>query len=98
MGPSSEKDKERDREIAFETCYVHGMLDDHEVEVDVPEPGGDKNIIMDNNNPNIVAMSDFLNRMTTGGPKKQPWNERSCQSVKPRMSSWKLSSNVSWTM
>lgn len=70
MGPSSEKDKERDRE-SFRDMFRQGMLDDHEVEVDVPEPGGDKNMIMDNNNPNIAAMSDLLTRMTTGGGKKQ---------------------------
>mmetsp|Transcript_2902 Transcript_2902/g.5347 ORF Transcript_2902/g.5347 Transcript_2902/m.5347 type:complete len:267 (-) Transcript_2902:122-922(-) len=51
--------------------FPNGMLDDHEVEVDVPEPGGDKNVIMDNNNSNIAAMSDLLTRMTTHGPKKQ---------------------------
>jgi ATP-dependent HslUV protease ATP-binding subunit HslU len=70
MGPSGEKDKERDRE-SFRDMFRQGMLDDHEVEVDVPEPGGDKNMIMDNNNPNIAAMSDLLTRMTTGGGKKQ---------------------------
>ena len=31
---------------------------------------------MDNNNPNIAAMSDLLNRMTTGGPKKQPMERK----------------------
>jgi ATP-dependent HslUV protease ATP-binding subunit HslU len=70
MGPSGEKDKERNRE-SFRDMFRNGMLDDHEVEVDVPEPGGDKNVIVDNNNPNIAAMSDLLTRMTTSGPKKQ---------------------------
>jgi ATP-dependent HslUV protease ATP-binding subunit HslU len=70
--PKDDDGKKRDRE-SFRLMYREGGLDHHEVEVDVPEPGGEKGIIMgDTSNPQVAAMSDMLSKLTTGGHRKQP--------------------------
>jgi len=69
-GPK-EGNKGRD---SFRSMLRDGLLDDQEVDVDVPEGGSDKNsnvfAIGDNSNPNVAAMSDFLSRMGSGQGKK----------------------------
>lgn len=63
---------------SFRDLLREGQLDDQEIEVDVPEGGpggGDRNNVFaigDNSNPNLAAMSDFLNKMSNNGGKKQP--------------------------
>lgn len=64
---------------SFRSLLRQGSLDDQEIEVDVPlaiaadkaSPGGANGGIFtlggDANNPNLAAMSDFLNRMTAQG-------------------------------
>lgn len=68
-GPPS--DSQRGRE-SFRDMLKQGILDDQEIEVDVPT--GDKQSDMaysDGNNPNIVAMTDLWQRMSSGQGKKQ---------------------------
>jgi ATP-dependent HslUV protease ATP-binding subunit HslU len=74
------KEGSRGRE-SFRDMLRQGLLDDQEVEVDVPEggPGADRNNVFaigDNNNPNIQAMSDFLSRMSSGQGKKAPMERK----------------------
>lgn len=67
-GPSN--DSQRGRE-SFRDMLKQGILDDQEIEVDVPS--GDKNSDMnfgDGNNPNMVAMSDLWQRMSSGQKKQ----------------------------
>jgi ATP-dependent HslUV protease ATP-binding subunit HslU len=69
------KEGSRGRE-SFRDMLANGLLDEQEVEVDVPEGGGSGGnnagggggvfSLGDNNNPNIAAMSDFLSRMSSG--------------------------------
>merc|ERR1719162_1648952 len=47
-----------------------GLLDDQEIEIDVPNNKQNQNEI-DQSNPQIVAMSDLMQRLASGG-KKQP--------------------------
>mmetsp|Transcript_29023 Transcript_29023/g.42819 ORF Transcript_29023/g.42819 Transcript_29023/m.42819 type:complete len:498 (+) Transcript_29023:106-1599(+) len=73
-GPKKEGSRGRD---SFRDMYRQNLLDDHEVEVDVPEggAGADRNNVFaagDNSNPNIQAMTDFLSRMGNGQGKKVP--------------------------
>lgn len=68
-GPSNDSQRGRD---SFRDMLKQGILDDQEIEVDVPT--GDKNSDMsfgDGNNPNLVAMSDLWQRMSSGQGKKQ---------------------------
>ena len=68
-GPSN--DSQRGRE-SFRDMLKQGILDDQEIEVDVPL--GDKNSDMafgDGNNPNLAAISDMWQRMSSGQGKKQ---------------------------
>jgi len=67
-GPSSENSK-RSRE-SFRDMLTQGLLDDQEIEIDVPNPKQNQNEI-DQSNPQIVAMSDLMQRLASGG-KKQP--------------------------
>jgi len=70
-GPPTQKEQ-RSRE-SFRDMLREGLLDDQEIEVDVPEGAGEKgaggvfSIGGDQNNPNVAAMADFLNRMGGGG-------------------------------
>lgn len=66
-GPSN--DSQRGRE-SFRDMLKQGILDDQEIEVDVPS--GDKNGDMnfDGNNPNLVAMSEIWQRMSSGQKKQ----------------------------
>eukprot|EP00977_Amphora_coffeiformis_P007444 scaffold1619_cov161-Amphora_coffeaeformis.AAC.4 len=66
-GPSN--DSQRGRE-SFRDMLKQGILDDQEIEVDVPsgEKNGDMNF--DGNNPNLVAMSDLWQRMSSGQKKQ----------------------------
>jgi len=66
------KEGSRGRE-SFRDMLRQGLLDEQEVEVDVPEggPGGANGGVFslgggENNNPNVAAMSDFLSRMSNG--------------------------------
>jgi len=64
---------------SFRDMYREGMLDEQEVEVDVPEGGGSgANVfaVGDSSNPNIAAMSDFIKTMTGPGGKKQPMERK----------------------
>jgi ATP-dependent HslUV protease ATP-binding subunit HslU len=70
-------DATRGRE-SFRDMLQQGILDDQEVEVDVPlgGPPGDKNADMggfggDNNNPNVAAMTELWQRVSSGQGKKQ---------------------------
>lgn len=75
--PSSKSSNSRGRE-SFREMLQKGMLDDQEVDVDVPQSDGKKH---DNNasssngpfgtdpsNPNVVALADIWSRMSGGGP------------------------------
>lgn len=65
-GPTSEN-AARGRE-SFRDMYRQGLLDDQEIEVDVPnkQPPAE----MDQSNPQIVAMSDLMQRLASGGKKQ----------------------------
>jgi len=67
-GPSSET-ANRSRE-SFRDMLRQGLLDDQEIEIDVPSPKQNQAEV-DQSNPQIVAMSDLMQRLATGG-KKQP--------------------------
>merc|ERR1711865_177956 len=67
-GPSSEN-AARGRE-SFRDMLRQGLLDDHEIEIDVPNNKQSTETI-DQSNPQIVAMSDLMQRLASGG-KKQP--------------------------
>ena len=64
-GPSSEA-AARSRE-SFRDMLRQGLLDDQEIDVDVPTKPPQNEL--DNNNPQIVAMSDFMQRLASGGKK-----------------------------
>ena len=66
-GPSSET-ATRGRE-SFRDMLRQGLLDDQEIDVDVPTKPAQSDI--DNTNPQIVAMSDFMQRLQSGGKKSQ---------------------------
>jgi len=66
-GPSSEN-ATRGRE-SFRDMFRQGLLDDQEIEIDVPSKQNQNEI--DQSNPQIVAMSDLMQRIASGG-KKQP--------------------------
>lgn len=68
-GPSSEN-AARGRK-SFRDMLHQGLLDDHEIEIDVPNNKQNQNDGIDQSNPQIVAMSDLMQRLTSGG-KKQP--------------------------
>ena len=64
--------------VSFQDMLRQGLLDDQEIEIDVPvqrpgssQGGGE----IDSSNPQIVAMSDFMQRLAGGG-KKQAKNVR----------------------
>lgn len=63
---SSSTTSSRGRE-SFRDMLVQGLLDDHEIEVDVPQggTGGGSNADV-SDNPNIAAMSDLWQRMSGG--------------------------------
>ena len=70
-GPSSET-AARGRD-SFRDMLRQGLLDDQEIEIDVPNTK-EKNAAaaeVDNTNPQIVAMSDFMQRLAQGGKKQQ---------------------------
>lgn len=54
---------------SFREMLRNGLLDDQEIEVDVPAKPAQNDV--DNSNPQIVAMSDFMQRLTTGSKKAQ---------------------------
>jgi ATP-dependent HslUV protease ATP-binding subunit HslU len=76
-GPSS--DSAARGRASFQDMLRQGLLDDQEIEIDVPVQrpgagggggtggGGD----IDSNNPQIVAMSDLMQRLASGGGKRQ---------------------------
>lgn len=64
-GPVSESSA-RGRE-SFRDMLQQGLLDDQEIEIDVPAKQNQNEI--DNNNPQIVAMSDLMQRLTNGNKK-----------------------------
>ena len=66
-GPSSEN-AARGRE-SFRDMLQQGLLDDQEIEVDVPTKQNQNEL--DNSNPQIVAMSDLMQRLASGGKKQQ---------------------------
>lgn len=66
-GPSSET-AARGRD-SFRDMLRQGLLDDQEIDVDVPTKPPQSDV--DNSNPQIVAMSDFMQRLATGGKKAQ---------------------------
>lgn len=75
-------DATRGRE-SFRDMLQQGILDDQEVEVDVPigGPPGDKNADMggfggDNNNPSVAAMTELWQRVSSGQGKKQPMERK----------------------
>eukprot|EP00934_Nitzschia_sp_Nitz4_P007118 Nitzschia sp. Nitz4//scaffold46_size129759//17045//18883//NITZ4_003483-RA/size129759-augustus-gene-0.16-mRNA-1//-1//CDS//3329552541//7108//frame0 len=69
-GPSSEA-ASRGRE-SFRDMLRQGLLDDQEIDVDVPHkpPQAD----MEGTNPQVVAMSDYIQRLASNG--KKPQSER----------------------
>jgi ATP-dependent HslUV protease ATP-binding subunit HslU len=74
------KEGSRGRE-SFRDMLRQGLLDDQEVEVDVPEGGaraeGNNTFSLgDNSNPNVQAMSDFLSKMGNGQGKKAPMERK----------------------
>lgn len=71
-GPSSET-ASRGRE-SFRDMLRQGLLDDQEVDVDVPIKQAQAEF--DNNNPQVVAMSDFMQRLASGGKKAQTERKR----------------------
>jgi ATP-dependent HslUV protease ATP-binding subunit HslU len=66
-GPTSET-ATRGRE-SFRDMLKQGLLDDQEIDVDVPTKQAPAE--MDTSNPQIVAMSDFMQRLASGGKKNQ---------------------------
>uniref|UniRef100_A0A7S4EJ14 Clp ATPase C-terminal domain-containing protein n=1 Tax=Pseudo-nitzschia australis TaxID=44445 RepID=A0A7S4EJ14_9STRA len=67
-GPSSET-ATRGRE-SFRDMLQQGLLDDQEIEIDVPSPKQQNNQNeLDQTNPQIVAMSDLMQRLAAGGKK-----------------------------
>jgi len=64
-GPVSESSA-RGRD-SFRDMLQQGLLDDQEIEIDVPTKQNQNEI--DNTNPQIVAMSDLMQRLTTGNKK-----------------------------
>lgn len=66
-GPKSENgNRSRD---SFRDMLRQGLLDDQEIEIDVPNPKQNQNEI-DQSNPQIVAMSDLMQRLASGGKKQ----------------------------
>jgi ATP-dependent HslUV protease ATP-binding subunit HslU len=64
---------------SFRDMLRQGILDDQEIEVDVPqgERGGNGDMqVGDGTNPNLVAMSDLWQRMSSGQGGKKPAVER----------------------
>lgn len=75
-GPSqAEPARGRD---SFRDMLQQGILDDQEIEVDVPqgERGGDMQVGGDGTNPNLVAMTDLWQRMSSGQGGKKVAMER----------------------
>jgi ATP-dependent HslUV protease ATP-binding subunit HslU len=70
VGPDSDT-AARNRD-SFRDMLKQGLLDDQEIDVDVPTKPPQTDV--DNNNPQIVAMSDFMQRLASGG--KKPQSER----------------------
>ncbi|KAL3943975.1 MAG: hypothetical protein SGBAC_001969 [Bacillariaceae sp.] len=64
-GPASDSSA-RGRE-SFRDMLQQGLLDDQEIEIDVPTKQTQNEV--DNNNPQIVAMSDLMQRLTNGNKK-----------------------------
>jgi len=70
-GPTStSKTSTNSSRESFHEMLRDGILDSHEVEVEVPIESGDKsgmfNVGGSDNNPNIVAVTDFLSRVASG--------------------------------
>lgn len=67
---SSTEPKERKRK-SFVEMLRKGLLDDQEIDIDVPENASDKSnglfLSGDQSNPNVAAMTEFLSRMSSGG-------------------------------
>uniref|UniRef100_A0A7S2RAH1 AAA+ ATPase domain-containing protein n=1 Tax=Eucampia antarctica TaxID=49252 RepID=A0A7S2RAH1_9STRA len=66
----SETQKGRGRD-SFRDMLRQGLLDEQEVEIEVPESSPDKSngvfLSGDQSNPNVAAMTEFLSRMSSGG-------------------------------
>merc|ERR1712151_1227620 len=70
-GPTStSKTSTNSSRESFHEMLRDGILDSHEVEVEVPIDSGDKSGMFSvggsDNNPNIVAVTDFLSRVASG--------------------------------
>jgi ATP-dependent HslUV protease ATP-binding subunit HslU len=79
-GVITDSPSSRGRE-SFRDMLEQGMLDDQEIEVEVPKGGvPDRNnteITSDGSNPNLAAMTDLWNRMSGGqSGKKQPMERK----------------------
>lgn len=64
---------------SFREMLRQGILDDQEIEIEVPQ-GGERSgelSLGDNSNPNVIAMSDLWQRMSgQGGKNKQPMEKK----------------------
>lgn len=83
-GPASPDSEDRSRD-SFREMLRDGLLDDHIVEVEVPESGAEKAGVFaigtgsdGRDNPNLAAVSDFLSRLQpgSGGKKGGPAAEK----------------------
>jgi ATP-dependent HslUV protease ATP-binding subunit HslU len=89
---------------SFRDMLRQGILDDQEIEVDVPQgqPGGNGEPMGgDGTNPNLVAMSDLWQKCPMDskvGAKRQPRNGKSCPFRKREKSSWKSNWKKCWRL
>lgn len=80
-GPSSSKDKPDSSSSvrahdSFRDMLQQGILDDQEIEIDVPLQNNSSDMGADSLNPNIVAMSDLWQRVSSAGGGKKQATER----------------------
>ena len=67
-GPTSES-AARGRD-SFRDMLRQGLLDDQDIEIDVPNRNNQSAEGVDQNNPQLVAISDFIQRVSAGGKKQ----------------------------
>ena len=75
-GSSGKSDAVRGRE-SFRDMLEQGALDDQEIEVELPKGGGDGSADItsvggDSSNPSVIAMSDFIQKISGEKGRKQP--------------------------
>jgi ATP-dependent HslUV protease ATP-binding subunit HslU len=79
-GPSQGESGEKRGRDSFRDMLKQGILDDQEIEVDVPQGerggGGGDMAVGDGSNPNLVAMSDLWQRMSSNQGGKKAAMER----------------------